>query len=52
MHKKQVIDHIELMETIMEDNNNLPIMRPSPSGPAGPLALLYFTDYPEIQCGA
>ncbi|CAF3750021.1 unnamed protein product [Rotaria socialis] len=32
MHKKQVIEHVELMETIIEDNNNnLPIMRPSPS---------------------
>ncbi|CAF4916876.1 unnamed protein product, partial [Rotaria socialis] len=49
MHKKQVIEHVELMETIIEDNNNnLPIMRPSPSGLARPPALLDFTDYPEV----
>ncbi|CAF4471522.1 unnamed protein product [Rotaria socialis] len=46
MNKKKVI---ELMETIVEDNgNNLPIMRPLPSGLAERPALLDFTDYPEI----
>jgi hypothetical protein len=40
--------HNEPMEIIIEENDSLPIARPSPNGLAGPPALLDFTDCAEI----
>ncbi|CAF1341632.1 unnamed protein product [Rotaria sordida] len=46
---KQTVEQIEPMETIIEDNDNeLPIARPSPTGLARPPTTLDFSDYPEI----
>ncbi|CAF1503377.1 unnamed protein product, partial [Rotaria sordida] len=46
--KNKTIQQIEPMEIIIEENNSLPIPRPSPTGLAGPPALLDFTDLAEI----
>ncbi|CAF4270305.1 unnamed protein product [Rotaria sp. Silwood2] len=47
---KQTVEQIEPMETIIEENNNneLPIARPSPTGLARPPTTLDFSDFPEI----
>ncbi|CAF1388147.1 unnamed protein product, partial [Rotaria sordida] len=46
---KKTVEQIEPMETIIEDNDNeLPIARPSPTGLARPPPSLDFSDYPEI----
>ncbi len=44
----EVDEQIEPMEIMIEDNNSLPIARPSPYGPIGPPAPLDFSDFGDI----
>ncbi|CAF4967286.1 unnamed protein product, partial [Rotaria sp. Silwood1] len=46
--KNKTIQQIEPMEIIIEENNSLPIARPSPTGLVCPPALLDFTDLAEM----
>ena len=45
---KQTVEQIELMETIIENSNEIPIARPSPSGLVRPPSTLDFGAFPEI----
>jgi hypothetical protein len=47
-NKDKIVENIEPMEIIIEENNNLPIARPSPAGFAGRPAPLDFTDLDEM----
>ncbi|CAF1505867.1 unnamed protein product, partial [Rotaria sp. Silwood1] len=46
--KKKIVEQIEQMETILEENNRIPITRPSPTGLADRPVSLDFNDYKEI----